>query len=826
MMMTDSTELHSALGRHFGFAAFRPGQEEVIARIGAGENLLVVMPTGAGKSLCYQLPAVTRAGTTLVVSPLIALMKDQLDALAAHGIIATFINSSIPVGEQMARLEQMRAGKFKLVYVAPERFRSAGFARSVAATDMSLLVIDEAHCISEWGHDFRPDYMHLKSVIHAFQERNLPSFQVVALTATATRRVQQDIVRQLGLPQMKAFVTGFNRANLFFDVQYAMNVEEKYRLLTELLQTHFPDAATSGIVYCGTRKNAEEVAAFLRERLGRSAAPYHAGLPEDVRRSAQDDFQSGRVPIFAATNAFGMGVDKPDVRFVIHFTIPQSAEAYYQEAGRAGRDGQPAHCALIFCPEDSSLIDFLIRAEVPTGDEVRRLFGLLASRADADNVARVRAADLERLLDMRETKSRLALHQLELNGALRRHVDSGYGMTLELTARELAEAHVAAIERNLQQRLAFKRAQFAQIAGYAETNECRRRYLLAYFGDTLASLAEGRCCDSCEQNQEGNRVELPPDLARVAPVILTGISRLKFRLGRDKVADMLRGSQAKWVREWGLERNRYYGALAAYSGEVIRNWIDELAAARLLKRVGARQPVLALTPRGLALVKESAVEWDPASGPLPPVPPTRAPKPVRATGESTLFVTLQMFRDGKTVEEIVTERALTLQTVSEHLAEHVKMGSIRIEDLVPSAVQAQVRAAIAEVGGERLRPIKEILPDEITYEQIRWVVAAEAFAAGLAPDDASSIKPAVVSAQPIEVDVELFDTLKKWRLAKAHERKLPPYVILHDVELRNIAAIHPRTLGELRRIKGIGEKKTEEYGAEILALVARHTTGN
>jgi len=664
------------------------------------------------------------------------------------------------VNEQLQRLEQMRGGQYKLVYVAPERFRSPSFARSIAAMQIPMFVIDEAHCISEWGHDFRPDYLNLKSVIGLLGET-----QIVALTATATRRVQRDIVHQLDRPQMKTFVTGFNRENLFFEVRYAAKSEDKYKLLRALIDDNFADRNTSGIVYCGTRRDSEEVAEFVRRDLGRSAEPYHAGLPDDVRRVAHDKFRSGATPIFAATNAFGMGVDKPDLRFVIHFAIPQSAEAYYQEAGRAGRDGQPAQCALIYCPEDQSLIEFLMKAEVPSGDEVSSLFDLLRANADEKRITRLRGADLERMIQMRETKSRLALHQLEQSGVIRRHVDSGYGMTIELVENELTKAHVAEIDRRLQNRNAFKRAQFDQIKRYAATNACRRKYLLAYFGERLDQEtgrvvgdagpggAELACCDNCATTVEAFdlatiRNELGPDLAQVAPVILTCVSQLRFPLGRDRLVDLLRGSKAKFVKEWNLERNRTYGALAAYKSELVKRWIDDLIATSHLKRIGADKPVMALTPRGVAFMNASAVEWNDESGtptvggeslPRPneeksrgnDFPPTGKPAYRPLDQQSTLFVTLQLLQAGKSPEEVARERSFAMSTVGAHIVELIRIGAIELDSVLDAATIQRIESALEEVGGQRLTPIKEALPAHITWEQIRWVIAARAFAAGM-----------------------------------------------------------------------------------------------
>ena len=358
-----------SLRKHFGFEEFREGQQEVISTILSGNDAMVVMPTGSGKSLCYQLPALMMDGATLVVSPLIALMKDQVDALHARGLPATFINSAIPETEQRARIESLRRGEYKLVYVAPERFRSSRFNAALRSVNISLFAVDEAHCVSTWGHDFRPDYLRLKHVIES-----LGNMRTLALTATATPYVRSDIIQQLGLKDPQTFVSGFDRPNLSIEVVHTPREREKISRIKRLASSH----SGSGIIYASTRKAVEQVGSRLKE-LGLSVVTYHAGMSDGQRIKAQEDFMTGRKQMIVATNAFGMGIDKAEIRFVVHYQMPGSIEAYYQEIGRAGRDGLPSTCLLLFNYADKNTHDFFIDGSYPNGTLVRQVYDALVS---------------------------------------------------------------------------------------------------------------------------------------------------------------------------------------------------------------------------------------------------------------------------------------------------------------------------------------------------------------------------------------------------------------------------------------------------------------
>ena len=338
-----------ALKRYFGYDSFRPGQEEIVSALLAGRDALAIMPTGAGKSLCYQVPALLLPGLTLVISPLISLMQDQVKGLNAAGIHAAFINSSLTETQIARALDLAAEGSYKLVYVAPERLESPVFRSFAAGADISMVTVDEAHCISQWGQDFRPSYLKILDFIDSLPRRPIVS----AFTATATREVKDDIVCTLRLHDPKVLVTGFDRPNLYFQVE---RTRRKDDFVIQYLRDH---PGESGIIYCATRKNVDKLQELLTE-YGFAATKYHAGLSAEARRKNQNDFIYDTAPVIVATNAFGMGIDKSNVRFVLHYNMPQSMENYYQEAGRAGRDGDPASCYLLWNGNDFRMRRFLI----------------------------------------------------------------------------------------------------------------------------------------------------------------------------------------------------------------------------------------------------------------------------------------------------------------------------------------------------------------------------------------------------------------------------------------------------------------------------------
>ncbi|MES1023701.1 DNA helicase RecQ [Gloeocapsa sp. BRSZ] len=360
--MPQLSSLESALKHYFGYDSFRPGQRYIVEQALQNRDLLVVMPTGGGKSLCFQLPALLKKGLTVVVSPLIALMQDQVEALQDNGIGATFINSSLSAYQVRTREQAILSGKVKLLYIAPERLLSEKFLPFLDLVHhqmgISAFAIDEAHCVSEWGHDFRPEYRQLQQLRHRFS--GVPT---IALTATATERVRQDIIQQLGLVEPSVHIASFNRQNLFYEVQPKQ--KQSYQQLLQLIRQQ----SGAGIIYCLSRRRVDEIA-FKLKNDGIAALPYHAGLSDRDRAANQTSFIRDDVQVMVATIAFGMGINKPDVRFVIHYDLPRNLESYYQESGRAGRDGEPARCTLFLNYGDIKTIEYLI-AQKPDPQEQR-----------------------------------------------------------------------------------------------------------------------------------------------------------------------------------------------------------------------------------------------------------------------------------------------------------------------------------------------------------------------------------------------------------------------------------------------------------------------
>ena len=578
-------DIRQALREHFGHDAFRPGQEDVVAAVLRGDDVVAVMPTGGGKSLCYQLPALMLDGVTLVVSPLIALMKDQVDTLQELGHDATFINSSLDAAEQRERLRGAASGRWRLLYVAPERLGSARFLEAVPSMNIVRLAVDEAHCISQWGHDFRPDYARLGEL-----RALVGAPPTAAFTATATREVRDDIVKQLRLTSPSVFVAGFERPNLRLIVRRPGSVAEKMEMLTDALRS----SHTSAIVYAATRKNVELVASHLASR-GVRAAAYHGGLDAAARARVQDDFMSDAKPVIVATNAFGMGVDKPDIRVVVHYDLPGSVEAYYQEAGRAGRDGEPADCVLLYNYADVRIQRFFLDGANPDPSVFTFLIDRLrAGRAGADELAAA--------LPMKNPiAAETALGMLRRAGAAIREIDEATGEEVYALG-DLPEDGSAPVDlEQLRAKRSSDEERLKLMCGYAAGSACRRAYVLRYFG---SDEARERCeaCDRCQGIGVASARDLDADERKIVRIALSGVARVNDRFGRSRLAKYLVGSRTRDVTEAGLDLVPTFGKLAHLPLRTIGDLLEALADEGLLVRRSLDGPgsgaILSLSEEG------------------------------------------------------------------------------------------------------------------------------------------------------------------------------------------------------------------------------------
>jgi ATP-dependent DNA helicase RecQ len=546
--------LKNILRNTFGIKQLRPGQQDVIDSVLHGQDTLAIMPTGAGKSLCYQVPALIMSGMTVVVSPLISLMKDQVGKLEEAGVDAAQVNSALNQREQDAALQSIEQSRSKIVFATPERLTDPEFIASLQTNRIDLFVIDEAHCISQWGHDFRPAYLELSGAIDA-----LGHPPVLALTATATDDVIADIIKQLGLKDAKVINTGILRPNLHYRVIQTTNENEKLEQALRLVQ----QSEGSGIVYAATVKAAEALHQHLTQA-GESVTLYHGKLSAKQRKANQDLFMCGICRVMVATNAFGMGIDKSDTRFVIHFQVPANLEAYYQESGRAGRDGDIAHCTLLYYMKDKRIQQFFLAKHYPGADELQAVYRAITSLAQEN--AQISGARLQQILDeLPAGKIKITLKLLKEGGL----ISQDHHLHYHLSETDIKSGIFTQLADAYQEKQEHDRAALERMVSYAQTAFCRWKVLLDYFSEDDPAYQRCGVCDNCRQPPQQMLAAVEQQLSdgqaesggyeRKIPLIEVGsvVSVPKFEEGRvisiagDKVTIEFSDTQTKtFLREY------------------------------------------------------------------------------------------------------------------------------------------------------------------------------------------------------------------------------------------------------------------------------------
>ena len=697
------------LKKVFGFASFRRGQDSIVERILKKQDVLGVMPTGAGKSLCYQIPALALGGVSVVVSPLISLMKDQVDALLQNGVKAAALNSSMDWDETRSILSAVRRGQIALLYIAPERFENNAFREFFKTLDVRLFVIDEAHCVSQWGHDFRPSYLKLTAVVELLPKRPV----VAAFTATATPEVRDDIVVKLNLKNPFVLTTGFDRENLFFQVEHP---QDKMGFLLDYVNKF---SGTSGIVYCSTRRGVEEVCEFLNKK-GVNSVRYHAGLPEEERRGNQEAFIYDRAPVMVATNAFGMGIDKSNVRYVVHFNMPGNVDSYYQEAGRAGRDGGSADCVLLFAPKDIVTARFLIGQTDNAGSK-QAGYRKLQSMIDYCNTGRcLRAHILQYFGETEVPESCTACNncvsvteRADVTLEAKKILSCVYRMEEHTRGRHFGSAMVIDVLRGSQKEQ-IKALGFETISTWGLMKEYRKEELKEMI-DFLA--AEGYL------EVEDGTYPVLGFTPKTRP-FLRGGEKLLMRKHELREQKLTAGKTALPVNEelFGILRTLRREFSDAQNVPPYVVFADAVLSAMCAALPETDADLLALPGVGQAKLEKYGRRF------LQVIRDWRANhrtvEPVKEKAEltDTERATYELAKEGKSIAEIAAERGLSIGTIETHLLCALYNGYPMEDSLFATPETERLILKVAqELKTDRLTSIKEKLPPEISYNVIRFV---------------------------------------------------------------------------------------------------------
>lgn len=699
------------LQTYFGYETFRPGQEQTIQHVIKKQHTLAVMPTGGGKSLCYQIPGLSMEGTALVISPLISLMKDQVDALSALGIPATYINSSLSAEEQHERLLNVRQNRYKFLYVAPERFESASFIRTLQSIHLSLVAFDEAHCISQWGHDFRPSY---RSIIPNLKQlTNIPV--IVALTATATEEVIADINNLLDIEQVVN--TGFERENLSFHVVKGKN---KWNYIRSFLERHEGEA---GIIYTATRKQTDTLYDRLTQG-GISAAKYHAGLSELEKQKAQHAFSHDQINIMVATNAFGMGIDKSNVRYVIHYAMPMNLESYYQEAGRAGRDGEPSDCILLFSPQDVQLQKFLIEQSMMDEDAKRGEYQKLQAMINYchthscltsfilsyfnDKDENEPCKRCSNCVERQEKVDMTTEAQMILSCVKR--MDERFGVTM--TAKVLKGSK----DKKIRELGLYRLSTYGLLSAYTEREITEWIHFL--IAEQLLSIEEGKF-PILKLNK--NSV----DVLKGKRTVEMYTAPIPANEDADYEEDLF--TELRNLRKQIADENNippYIVFSDATLKELSRYFPVTKGDMLQIKGIGEKK----FDQFGEAFL--SVIQtWREKNPDIKKKIKIDAPTPVKKKNREETddrpshLISYQLFQNGKTIDEIAKRRELTTQTVEKHLFKAAKLGyPIAWDIFFNEKEEKAVLAAREKIDEPRLKPLKEALPEEYDYTKITAVL--------------------------------------------------------------------------------------------------------
>lgn len=706
------------LKKYYGYDSFRNGQKEIIENILSHKDVMAIMPTGGGKSLCYQIPAMLMEGTTIVISPLISLMKDQVDTLQQMGMSSAFINSSLPMGKLNRIVYEAENNKYKLLYIAPERLESESFMDMLKNIKISMIAVDEAHCVSQWGHDFRPSYLKVRNLRDALCTNPIVS----AFTATATPEVKRDIIDLIGLNEHYEVITGFDRENLKFEVA---RINKKIPYVLKYVEEH---KGKSGIIYCLTRKLTDEVCARL-VRAGFKAVSYHAGLSDAERSKNQEDFLYDNADIMVATNAFGMGIDKLDIRYVIHYNMPKNVESYYQEAGRAGRDGEPSECILLFSPQDIVMNNFLI--ENGTSDEATKSteYDRLKKITNYCNTDKCLRKYLVSYFDSNYTTENCHncsnclsdIESKDITIETQKILSCIYRMGQRFGSNVIIDV----LKGSTGQRI--KSLNFHKLTTYGLMKEYHRdtlKEMISYLISDGYIDVTGDKYPVLSISGQGQEVLKGRQQVTIRKVFAThetvdksvGYNKDMFetlRALRKKIADELKVPPFVVFSDTTLkdmcvkypqtkeEFLKLFGVGEVKAEKYGHEFMDTIKAYIDDNNIDLENIKLQ------NVHAEKDVQFSEGS----------------AKKEDTRTTTYNLYKSGKNVAEIAKERGLRSMTIEEHLADCAKLGyEINYRDFVSEDIEKLIIDTYNKIGGDRLKPIKEALPPEITYTEIRFAI--------------------------------------------------------------------------------------------------------